>query len=362
MSDTQDKVITTDPAPARAEPAVAAPARARGTAGLWIVLLLVAALGAGGGFWLFASQKVAYRDLSQRIDALSEPVTVANELAKRMAETEAATKALAGDVARQRAAADETRAQLERSIGGLYEREPASDLEFALAQAESLVLAAGERLALEQDVRAAIAALSSADERLKSANHPDLIGVRERIAADLNALRGVSMPDAEGLALQASDLIERADALPVREVAQLPTPAQAFEAQQEPAPSGWRGTLGGIWRDLAKLIEIKDAEVSDRLLFDPELRARARELVKLELAALRLSIMRRDTRNAHASAQRIGGMLRDYFDVDAGPVRQLTEWLQKVAETDLSPVLPEVSGSLDAIRARRLAADSPEGA
>jgi uncharacterized protein HemX len=327
---------------------------------LWSALLLAVALGIGMGFWLFASQKAAYDDLVGRIDAMSEPFAAMNELSKRVADADAALKTLAGDVARQRAAADEARAELTRSISGLYERAPATDLDFALAQAESLVLAAGERLALEQDVRSAIAALLSADERLKSANHPDLIAVRERIASDLNALRGVSMPDAEGLALQASDLIARTDELPVRELAQLASPAQVLK-EQHPASRGLSDKLGGVWHDLAKLVEIKDAEVSDRLLFDPELRAQARELIKLELAVLRLAVMRRDTRNAHASAERIAGWLRDYFDFEAAPVRQLTEWLRTLMDTELSPALPDVNGSLDAIRARRMAAHSPGG-
>ena len=86
-------------------------------------------------------------------------------------------------------------------MASLYEKEDHSALEWVLAEAEYLVLAANQRLALEGDINTAIAALKAAAQRLRSENHPDLIPVRDRLIEDATALEAVILPDTEGLAI-----------------------------------------------------------------------------------------------------------------------------------------------------------------
>jgi uroporphyrin-3 C-methyltransferase len=245
-------------------------------------------------------------------------------------------------------------AELEKSVAALYERGAETSLDWILAEAEYLVFAANQRLALEGDVDTAAAALRSADERLEAADHPNLIPVREQLIKDIGALEAVNLPDSEGLALYLAEVVGRVADLPTKPIADLGPPFSSVK-NEEHVVDNWRNLLGAVWDDLVNLVEVKDAELPDSVLFDPELRYFLQQNLRLELASARLAVLRRDTANLRASTSLLKRLLTTYYDVDDAAVGAIVKRLDAAATVELAPELPDIAGSLDKIRGYRAA-------
>ncbi len=81
-----------------------------------------------------------------------------------------------------------------------------SEQGWGLSEVEYLLRIANQRLLLQRDVKTAKLALISADARLRELADPHYFGVREQIAAELEALEAVPTVDTDGIyaSLQAS--------------------------------------------------------------------------------------------------------------------------------------------------------------
>ncbi len=341
------------------EPLADSPPRKRSLVGFfgW-VLLFVLILGLGGAAYYW-QQNVYENDLASLREQLS---AVSGAQSNVTAEIESAVSTMAASA---QAAADGVttlRAQIEsqttkqgdlaRSVSALYEKETQTSVDWILAEAEYLILAATQRLALERDVETAVAALRAADQRLRSAEHPDLIPVREKIIADVTALEAVNLPDVEGLAIYIGESIDQVDSLPTKPIAEEVTPFSTVRSGEYEAED-WRKLGYAIWSDLVELVEVKDAELPDGVLFDPELRYFLRQNLKLELASARLSVLRGDSANLSASVGMIKRLLDAYYDVEHDAVSNIIKRLEKADGMELTPALPNISGSLDVIRKYR---------
>ena len=328
---------------------------------VFLTLLLILTLGAVGYYWvteIHAPNMSAIEARIAAIDAADDQFSPRLEdIEARSGDFEDARQALANDIASLRKAQE----SLEASVKALYAKDTQSSLNWVLAEAEYLILAAMQRLVLERDVKTAIAALRAADNRLRSAEHPDLIAVREQIAKDMTALESVDLPDVEGLAIYLAETIARVDALPTKPIAEIDM--NFSRMQNEPATAeNWRGVAKAMWADLVSLIEIKDGELPDGVLFDPELRYFLQQNLRLELASARLSVLRRDNANFRAAAKLIIGLLDQYYDTEHAGVAAVIARLNDEQATDLDPSVPGISESLDTIRGKRLSARTAEAA
>ena len=282
----------------------------------------------------------AGNDLNQSLDALkAEQSALSGTLGARIDEVAAAANKTA-----------DAQQQLQQSVASLYEKEDHSALEWVLAEAEYLVLAANQRLALEGDINTAIAALKAADQRLSSENHPDLIPVRDRIIEDATALEAVKLPDTEGLAIYLAKVIEQVKELPTKAVADSVEPFSSTKNLSDEAKN-WRNVANAMWTDLVELVEVKDAALPDSVAFDPELRYFLQQNLRLELASARLSVLRRDGRNFRASVSLIKEMLNDFYETSDTSVSSIIERLSEAEALEFEPALPKITASLDVIRA-----------
>ncbi len=350
----EDRSADPSPDPASPEP----PARG-GKAAIVVSVVLFALLLAGAWYWH------QYRYVPA-LTTLAEDVAGAGagqaSLAAELAATRAGIDNVGAEAAGALAAADalgakidsavQGQADLRRSVSALYEKETQTSVDWVLAEAEYLVLAATQRLALERDIETAIAALRAADQRLRSADHPDLIPIRDQLIKDITALEGVNRADVEGLALYLAKTIDQVDDLPTKPIAEEVTPF-ATVRDGEYAAADWRRLGYAIWSDLVDLVEVKDADLPDSVLFDPELRYFLRQNLKLELASARLAVLRRDRANLAASAGLIKRLFEAYYDESDAGVKSIKARLDEAVTLELKPQLPNISGSLDVIRRQR---------
>ena len=334
------------------------PAASRGGVPGWFVVLALVVLLAGGAYYweqnVFQMHLAVLGEQVAVVDGAQAAVQAAVDAKMDSAAGEVAT--VAAEIAALRSKIGSTvaaQSDLQRSVSGLYKREAQTSIDWILAEAEYLVFAATQRLALERDVETAIAALRAADHGLRSAEHPDLIPIRNQIIQDVSALEAVNLPDIEGLAIYLAKTIGQVDELPTKPIANEAAAFGTVRSGGQYEAEDWRRLAHTLWSDLIDLVEVKDAVLPDSVLFDPELRYFLRQNLKLELASARLAVLRRDKANLDASAVLIKGLLDTYYDVDDAGVANIVKRLDEATTLELIPALPNTARSLDMIRRHR---------
>ncbi len=237
---------------------------------------------------------------------------------------------------------------LARTLGNLALQKPNSVEGLALAEVEFLIATAQQRLDLAHDVPMALTALETADGRLQRLDRPDLKNVREQLVKDMNSLRAVPMTDIAGIALYLGDIIDRSDDLPFK--AELAAPAPAAQPVKSPEIDTWTDLAGAIWKDLANMVSIKEMDTRDPFLFDAAFRRLVQQHLRLDLFNARLDVLHRDTKNLRAAIESLSEVLVRYYDTDAETVSSLLAKLKEFRALELKPPLPDISGSMRAIR------------
>ena len=123
------------------------------------------------------------------------------------------------------------------------------------------------------------------------------------------------------------------------------------------------GILDSIWRELKNLVIIKhDADGRQAVLL-PGQEYFVYQNLRLELESARLSLMRRDTENLHTSVAFLQKLLTGYFVTEDPAVADIMAVLQQLSSIDLDPAIPDISSSLESLRAymREKASASPPG-
>ncbi|MCC6715565.1 MAG: uroporphyrinogen-III C-methyltransferase [Gammaproteobacteria bacterium] len=304
-----------------------------------------------------ASRQAALNERFESLGGRLEAATAASERNDRRLEELASTQAtLQEETSRELAAIRQA-----QSAGAGQ-----SDAIWVLREVHYLLTVAEQRLRLERDVATATAALESADRRLADRDDPSLIPVREKVIADLNALRAVAPVDTSGLTLTLADLLTRVEKLPLKAGDVEPPATAAAEGGEGTAAgglqaAGWRQALERIWTDLVRLVDIKSMAVPDDVIFDPGKRYLLQQNLRLELASARLEVLRGDTANFRATLARVDELLERYYDTQSPEIAGMRATLAPMASLELSPELPSLQDALELVRRQLSAAGQPAG-
>jgi uroporphyrin-3 C-methyltransferase len=317
---------------------------------LLIVLLIIVLAGVGGfNYWVKTQYEPALAELAGRFDSVgtkiagvsSQITTVAGDAAAVAVGSEGAKAGLAALERRQRDLAD--------GLEKLRNQQVRGSNTWQLREVEYLLVAGNQRLLLASDVNGASAALHAADERLRDIGDPALFQVRAAITEERNALAAVRHADIDGQALYLADILNRVGSLPLKDTGV----ALLEEITQAPAekPSGWRGVLRSMWADVLQVVEVKQMDAGDALLFDPDARQLLYQNLRLELASSRLAVLNRDTANMRASLAMVQAMLQAYFSEEDEGVANIITTLESMQKVELAPSLPSIDGSLKRLKA-----------
>ncbi|MBK8992364.1 MAG: uroporphyrinogen-III C-methyltransferase [Gammaproteobacteria bacterium] len=219
--------------------------------------------------------------------------------------------------------------------------------DWALAEAEYLERLASQSLLMGREVRGALALLGAADGILRDLDDPALHASRAALATDIASLRAVAEFDVEGLYLRLAALVEQVPALALMERSR----AEAFggDAAAEPAGAGsWWSRLTAV---LGRYVVVRQRNESIKPLLplaeEGYLRMNLRlglEQAKLALLAAEPAIYRRRCR-----VQQFAGT---YLSPTVVANRAFLDEVTALAAMDVAPALPDISGSLRALRER----------
>ena len=243
--------------------------------------------------------------------------------------------------------------QLE-AMTSLYQDKRDSNEDWALAEVEYLLIIAMHRLILEKDVMTALAAMEAADLRLKDLGNPGLLPVRQQLATDMNQLRSVNLADIAGMAIYLSDLIDLSADLPLKSnvlIVETKRPSSSEENPSDNEEPLWKRLPRLLWQEIKSLVVIKRSGEAKQALLLPGEEYFLYQNLRLELENARQSVLRSNSENLRVSIDLIQSWMRQYFDTSDSSVVNVMESLDQMRTVELNPDLPDISSSLENLRA-----------
>lgn len=316
--------------------------------------------GTGTGARLDAVEKRlrAQADSAAQIDARVD--TRLDQIETQLGQLDAAAAAAAAAAAQSQASAQHlARAMQELSDAVAALRADAATRDrgaWHAAEAAHLLVIANQRLQLGGDAALARRALEFADDRLRRAADPALTPVRARIAEEIAALDQTPRVDTAGVLHKLAALARAVDALPLAgdalagaaPAAQASTAAESKTAAAD--STGWLAAGKNLLADLGGLVQVETIDADAPPVLPAETRALVRANAALMLQAAQVAFLQGDgavyAERMAAAADWVGA----YFPASAA-TRDWLARLQELAAVSPAPALPDISGSLRALRA-----------
>ena len=241
------------------------------------------------------------------------------------------------------------------ALEAMYQELSRNRDEWSLTEIEQILSIAAQQLQLAGNVPAALTALQAADNRLQRIDKPQLAPLRKVIDQDIQTLKAMPFIDLVGMTVKLDNLIAAVDNLPLLSEARA---IQQDDAAQEPKPntSAWSRWSGGIWQEIRQLVRIQNLESTDVPLLSPNQTFFLRENLRLRLLTARLALLRYDETTYKTDLKAARDWLNRYFDTANRNVRSDDALLRQLIESSISIKIPDISGSMDAVRNYKLTA------
>lgn len=217
-----------------------------------------------------------------------------------------------------------------------------------LAEAEYYLQIGNAQLELAGNPELARIALELADERLASLGNPALTDVRRAIADELRGLRAMSDVDVAGTALTLASLADAVDSLALTQDVVEPDFSDPSVSEEL---SGFDRAWASLKSSLSDVISVRRSDAPVEPLLPPDAAYFLRSNVTLQLQAARLALLKGEETLYEQSLADAENWLREYFDTDTRPVESALATIGELKNARLSPVRPDISGSLALLRA-----------
>lgn len=343
----QDPVSESPAAPAPRPPARRTGDRAART------LAIIALLATAAAVWIAIDARLSVRAIEASAGTrLAELGAESQQSRGSLAQTQAAVKdaqariteleSRMADTQEQRVALEEMYRELSRSAD-----------DRVLAEVEQMLVLASQQLQLAGNVRAALAALQAADQRLARAEKLAVTPLRRAITQDIDRLKAVPLVDTAGLAVKLDQVIAQADTLPL--VIAETMPAARIRRVRATDETGFVRVARDFWEEMKGLVRIRELGTQDAALLTPAQGYFLRENVKLRLLAARMSLLARDEAAFRGDVRAAQAWISRYFDVKAKPTAAALAALKQVGDTPVTIAVPDINASLAAVRTARTA-------
>ena len=229
--------------------------------------------------------------------------------------------------------------------------------DWLLAEIEQTLNIASRELVLAANVRAALIALQTADQRLARADKLQVVQLRRAITQDMERLKALPLVDTVGISLKLDNLMALAATMPLAIPDSMAAGALVSRDTRVIDPEENFATRLGrdFWFELKQLIRIRELEAGDPALLSPQQSYFLRENLKLRLLSARTALIARDDPNYKEDIKLVRGMMSKYFDPKAKVNINALTMLKQFAENPVSIAPPDITASLSAVRAARAA-------
>lgn len=234
--------------------------------------------------------------------------------------------------------------------------------DWLLAEIEQTLNIASRELVLAANVRAAIIALQTADQRLARADKLQVVQLRRAITQDMERLKALPLVDTIGISLKLDNFMALAATLPLA----IPDSTvsgvlSARDARPTDASENIAVRFGrDLWFELTQLVRIRELDNGDATLLSPQQSYFVRENLKLRLLSARTALIARDDVNYKSDLKLVRELLTKYFDPKARVNINALATLKQFTESAVSIAPPDITVSLNAVRAARAARERPQ--
>jgi uroporphyrin-3 C-methyltransferase len=322
--------------------------RGRGTAGVLTALVGLVLLGA---LWLDTNNRIA--DLREQLATeLGKAQSFNQQSREGMERTREAVRELEFKVGGLESKLAETQNQ-RLALEALYLELSRSRDERVLAEVEQMLIVGDQQLQLAGNVKSALIALENADSRLSRADTAQFTGLRRAIRRDIERLKSAPFVDIVGMSLRLDTLAHESESMPLA-MYESPSepPAKPGERREE------QGALARLaheaWADIRGLVRIQRVDSQEVPLVSPNQAFFLRENLRMRLLSARIALLAHDEGSFKADTRSAAGWLTRYFEVKDKQVAAGVATLKQLSESDLSIDLPDISGSLQAVRNQKL--------
>ena len=329
--------------------------------GLPLILAIVAMVAvtaswiAGYRYW--QNLKADLSVMQQRIsNTLDEQQQLNKEIEKASAELEQHKQSIEEQAARTTAQDDKIRqesAQLSRqtemmqlAVDQVSQKIGRTNNQWQLAEAESLIRIANQRLSLNRDINTAISALQQADQKLLQSGNLGLTAVRNALAEEINQLKSVSLPDITGMAATLQSLSQQVSQL--KPAGTTLTRSSAEPSADESQPERSLDTLlEDTWKGFKQLVVVRKHEQPVSAMLPPSQQYFLYQNLQLQLETARLALLRQETIIFKSSIDTAVEWINSFFDINEATASNMLNNLQTLKTTELSPAIPNISASLE---------------
>ena len=302
--------------------------------------------------------------------AVEEPDQTAIELAalrSRVAQMDSALGSVdqkLADLAAEAGVSDsklaDIRAYLAGELADIRGRSGVSARDWIYAEVEYLVRMANQRVLMEGDAVSALHLLQSADDIIREAEGLTAHELRRALAQDIAALKAINPPDTQGIYLELSALINQVNSLKRIVPAYEPPMTDTRVASAE---AGWWGRLLTLAADagsrLGRLVDFRRGGIEVQPMLPPKEEYYLRQNLVLKLQMAQLALLKGDDRVYRSSLAEASTWVADAFVPEDAASVAMQEGLSRLSEISVEVVLPDISHSLMAVRAK---VDVPDGA
>ncbi len=324
---------------------------------LALLLAIIAIIGVGYLYWLqlesknsiTTSQAQASSELDNKLQNNQQQQNAkVTGLTQQLQALESKANADAANI-------EELQARLTRSIQQITATQQNTRKDWIIAEAEYLLRLANQRVLMEQTPQGALKLLRSADKILKETDDVTIYAVRKALAADIAALEAVPELDTEGLFLRLGALNEQVNKLkliPLTEQHKLPEIVS--EVSNETFTETWTANLQKAWAKIAdkfnQLVVIQDRDAPVEPLLSPQQNFYLQQNLHLMLEQAQLSLLQRRSGTYENSLSKAEGWVATYFEATDSTTQALIRSLQEMKQVNVSPAMPDISGSLIALK------------
>src|SRR5512146_1071339 len=298
----------------------------------------------------------------QWLDARSQLGQTQQQVARRLSEVEAANKAnqmlvaqnqelvreLGGKLSLLESRYAETQNQ-RAALEALYQEMSSSRDQTALADVEQMLLIAGQQLQLSANVKAALIAMQQAESRLQ---RPAFAGLKKRIGQDIDRLRALPNIDLPAINQRLDGVIATVDRLALAQDVRV-QPQQSVVAADQ-TEGAWTRFWRELWQETKHLVRIENTGRQQMPLLSPTEAFFLRENLKLRLLSAHMALLTRDEASFRRDLKTSQEWLKRHFDVKSDEAAQALGTLQKLAASSIAIEMPDISGSLEAVRNYRV--------
>lgn len=236
------------------------------------------------------------------------------------------------------------------------------DDRWMVAEAEYLLQLAGARLRLAGDTITAIAAIQQAQQRLLETGDSQWADIRQQLARDVERLNTAKRPDLNQLSADINALIVQIATLQPAYRRAI-TPDSGIESTTDSSNQTTDKSWLSLWHTLTSntqdSIRIRRHDQAPAALLAPEQEQLLYQSLGLILESARLAMLQRNTEMFQHNLRRSGDWIRNRFNPEQATAIEMLGRIEQLAQLNLTPALPDISSSLQALQARKALLTSP---